>query len=66
MDKMKAAYDEGLAEGHYQADSMYAKGVHKMNKDMGYYDNSDRAVNCGHSEMKAAKRDTQKGPGLKK
>lgn len=31
MDKLKAAYDEGMAAGHYQADSMYSKIVREQN-----------------------------------
>jgi hypothetical protein len=59
MDKLKAAYDEGLAAGHYQADSFHSKMVREQNKMTGRHDMSDRANHKCPSSMKAAKRDVQ-------
>lgn len=54
MDKLKAAYDEGLAMGHYQADSMYAKSVREQNK-MSPCLKAESAKNMGANKQDGAR-----------
>lgn len=61
MNKMKAAYDEGMAAGHFQADSMYARLAENQNRmhDKNYSHSRDKHK-CP-SDMKGEHRNMQKG-----